>query len=467
LLLEKAFAKLNGGYQNLKKGRMKNLLTDITGIPTHKIKLQENLEGSRDELWSLLVSHLNSSAIIIAKRILKKNQFNNTNKPKDSERDFSYLTVVGMSVDCADSKMVTMKFDESEISRLNLSPDISSNINDPDYHPQQRNSMDLAELNLNASSHKVTIPFETFLEEFSCLYISVVSVEHKLNIKGKFVCRKENSAADKISFISRYCYQIDVKEETSLSVAILQEDQTPPLVREVRPNQDLGIFIFKKEESNYSCFHYETPKMQRDAIASLKMDKGTYLIVPVSLKFLKLPDVCGLDDNRQIIKDDPKFILAIQDIFEKFNMSANDQLSFKELALLFKVFDLELTEPEFHKLCKKSLPGDCANDFEPLGLGRKAFTTLFIGLLTSGKLKDSLLGVMRAFGYESSMMCFGSRLFGLSIRSSQYLPGALKDSFKDDLEELIFETLLENEGREIVSYANGNRTVTVMGYLSQ
>lgn len=467
LLLEKAFAKLNGGYHNLAKSPLRNLLTDITGAPTHKLKIKEDLAESQEEIWLSIVSHLNSNSIILAKKKAYHKDARQEDQKHDLKRNFCYLSLVSATVNSENQKMVTLKFVSNDMSLAHINTEVFTKAEDIESELKQRNSMDLSDLKLNVSNNKITILFETLLHNFNALYISTTSAMHKLNIKGKFVSRFESSSEDTIRLSSRYCYQIDIQNETYVSLAIQQEDQSPPLVKSLRPNQDLEVWVYKKDQDSYSCVHYETPKIQRDAIANLKLEQGTYLIVPVSLKFIQLPDTCEMSESRHFLKDDPKLIIAIQDTFEKFNMSGTDQMSFKELALFFKMFNLELTETKFKRLCKKYLSIEFAYDFEPEGLGKKGFMKLFIGLLISGKLGESVPTVMRSLGYESSMLCFGSRLFGLSIHSSEYLSIAMKDSFKDNLEEIPFETILENEGHEIVSYTNGSRNISVIGYLCQ
>lgn len=53
LLLEKAYAKMYGGYLNIEGGNPSHALKDITGAPYENIE-----EGEEDEIWSQLIMNI-------------------------------------------------------------------------------------------------------------------------------------------------------------------------------------------------------------------------------------------------------------------------------------------------------------------------------------------------------------------------------------------------------------------------
>lgn len=64
MLLEKAWAKVHGGYLNISSGLLDEAMHDLTGAPTSYYFLDCNSSSTGEEHWRLLLNAYNSDFLI-------------------------------------------------------------------------------------------------------------------------------------------------------------------------------------------------------------------------------------------------------------------------------------------------------------------------------------------------------------------------------------------------------------------
>jgi hypothetical protein len=448
LLLEKAFAKLFGSYNRLIGGDCQQGLIDLTGCPTISLdltseKMKEKIKSG--ELWRMIVEAEKLQYIGTA----GTKEFNSEKNQKGLVREHAYSIL--RIVEVENAKFGIIGGTDSTTKLINLrNPWGVFEWNGDWSDSSDRWTPELMDFicpDIKMGDGNFWMSYEDFLDNFDVLTVCKISGWHELKIKGKFV-KGIDQSNEKIShFCSRWYYEIDIRQKSKIIFGIHQEDERCEGVKETRPYLDIGVAVLSYKEGVYRLVDFKNTDFSRERFLELVLEPGVYYLVPRSvgncLSFnYELCQTAGDFSSRNTIVTS-----VIRDIFEKYDIVANEFLSFKELKAFYDYIGLSLTEEQYNGLVNKFGKKEFSN-VELEGLSEKGFINLFYSLISNKPVKY-IMELFDKLGYNEKLFSHRTRIFMISIHSEKPINISIKDALVDNIDFTTTKLIIKKFGISI------------------
>lgn len=437
LLLEKAFAKLYGGYHALENGNIKHALIDLTGCPTFTLPTSQHDETDPfdpNQLWQKL-KHSNEQRYLLSigtKEITSQNAIAGLVK----EQAYSILRVVecdpGVKILNVLNPWGAFEWtgDWSKKSPL-WTEELKQTIK-PDW--ESKNST-------------FWISYKDFLESFESINICMIKGWNEFRAKGKFINCESGSDSDIQYFCSRWYYHVKVPQKSKVIIGLHQENEKELGVKITRPNVDIGLSLLSKDNGTYRLVRYLDTEFTRECFMDVDLDTGEYYIVPRSLGI----GLCVQDVNENAAKvyalDRVEMRSVIKDIFEKYDISSRGVLNFEELKALYNFIDKELTQAQYQELLK-DFGRRRNNSAEWDGVPESGFVRLFSGIFSKSDTQE-VHKILLKLGYTRNLFSYRTRVFRLTLHSDVAVEVSTLDGLKDNIDHVANKLLIRKHGRNV------------------
>ena len=282
----------------------------------------------------------------------------------------------------------------------------------------------------------------------------------ELRIKGKFIRVQDNEDPNIEIVLSKWYYSIEIEERTQIIIGLHQEDERIEGVILKRPYLDIGLAVLKKDKDLLELIELRDLVNERDTEIDVILDPGSYIIIPrttgCSLKRLtdeKTENIKLLKENEQI---DKRFESTLRDIFRKFDMLLNHELTYVEFKAICECIDKELSEEQFNT---EVLSKYCSTE---KGLNYRGFEDFFINSVKELG-EETVWKWIISLGYDRDLTPVRSKTFMLSFHSDVELAVSVKDSVPTDLDNKTNALIIERFGQE----AENKKGVKVLFSFSQ
>lgn len=441
-LVEKAFAKMHGGYQALRFGHLKSGLVSLTNCPTFNFEF-------KDDNSALIVRAIKYFGLIkewIAKRYLivaSTAAFSTTNESAEAA-SHGYSIVNYLEIDHSRFPIPNLEKTVSRIVNLrnpwgvfDWAGDWSAN--SPLWTEQIKTFYHGI---LTDTQDSFWISIESLLENFSCLTVSLTQGWHTFHTQSAFVKCVDTSQEDLTHFCSKHCYQISLAERTHIVFGLHQEDERNPGVSETRPNIDIGIAILAVQDGTYRLRGHIDSEFVRETYLEMVLDPGTYIIVPKSVGVF-----LGAEQKFKRGSFDPNGVLEksiLGSIFDKFDQFGQGHLTSDDFEAVLKSLDLPALDPAFAApvnniiTAAKRLPKVTKQQF-----------VQYFGVLTDNLGPKNLPPFLRKFGFNEGGVSDGMRTFAFTVHSSAEVVVETKDALAEKIDLVTFKLMLKNHGKAI------------------
>jgi calpain-15 len=435
LVLEKAYAKLYGNYSQLAKGNPLNALIDTTACPTFSYDLTaSNIRDSISDgsFRQQIKNWKNKNYIIVAS--LKDQPQLQLQKSKPSDFSFSIIKTYQDDEDlfllCIRDPwgIVKWKGDWSEESSLWTTKMIQKI--KPTFIERDGNFW---------------ISWKDFLTLFTKITVCYSQQWEELIMKGKFVTSISTEDPNIKNCCSRWHYELHVPEKSKVLIGVHQEDAGFLGADEIRPYTDLGVAILQKVNNTYKFVMQSNTGFERQCYLETTLEQGVYYIVPRSLGI-------NLDHFKNSEKyigsfeiDDQLVISVIKDVFEKYDISCNNILSYSELTAFFRFLDKNLEISEYDVIINEfGRRNKHTGELE--GLSEMGFVHLFFSLLENLTISGKV-DLFKRLGYDERLFSYRTRSFIFSIHSDIHLKIVVKDALEENIDMIVSKLLIRKFGK--------------------
>ena len=441
MLIEKAFAKLNGGYNRLKKGNCKKAFIDMTGCPTFTINFDKetiNNLTTDNELSKLIKQWEKSRAIVLA---VTRNQDLNTKK---SERGYGVSKVFRLE------KIIELK---NYLGEKQFNHKLSQG-------SENWTSFLIEQIKPRFDEGMIYLTYQEFFTLFKGLVVCKLKKYVETAFKGKFVKLSEQDNKSASLFSSKWFYCLNLKEPTSITIGIHQQDDNLITVKETNPNTDLGLAFFTMRKGKFSLVKLIETKYEREIYHEIELDVGNTYVIPISSGIIlnneiysppfKIRDTINLTDFNLKPElflqdlDDSKLEGIINDIFEKFDIDENYSLSLKELNSFYELTGNVIDEDDFKHLLSRFSPIQFPS-LKKHELTKDIFSIIFKDLIQ--KLdEDDRYELLDKLGYNRQLVNIRNRVFRITFQSKNHVEVKAEDALKHGIDLTILRLILKNYG---------------------
>jgi len=444
MILEKAFAKMFGGYSHLVFGDVRDALIDMTGCPSVTYHLSDEQIAPKiknNEFWQEIKDWINKKYIVVS-------------GTKEFKTDSSAM---GLVKEHAYSILRAVEVDGHKILNLRnpwglFEWDGDWSINSPLWTAQ---IIDKVKPDLSGDDNAFWMSWNHFLENFESATVCKTTGWHEIRVKGKFVTTIDENNDKFMHFCSRWYYQIELKKQSKLIIGLHQEDERYSGVKETRPYIDMGILIATYKDGIYRFVTHCDSEMIRQNYLEVTLEPGVYYIIPRSVGVcLHFPN----EHSKQIIdfsRNNPIVVSAVRDIFEKYDITANEFLSFKELKVFYNFLEKELNELDYAQIVEKFGKRDVRTG-KLEGLSETGFINLFFYVIEN-KGRDYAAKIFKNLGYNESLFSYRSRVFMLTIHSEEPVNLTIKEALKENIDFVANKLLIRKFGK-LVESADADRS---------
>jgi hypothetical protein len=152
--------------------------------------------------------------------------------------------------------------------------------------------------------------------------------------------------------MSKWYYTLDVSKYTRVFISVHQEDERVPGITLRRPYLDIGIAVLKKNhDGELSLVALKDLIVDRQTELEVDLDPGSYIVVPRTTGCMLREPIGSAPENIRLIDYSGELSdlaeLSIADIFRKFDMLLNRELTFPEFKNFYEQIGRQLTETDF------------------------------------------------------------------------------------------------------------------------
>lgn len=289
-VLEKAFAKVYGGYFNLISLSVPNTLFDLTLCPV----LQRDLHGEQfvqggtwtkdgqGVLWRDLSLWKQRGYLVVA-----ESSVHNVKKAYiESAEGLSYTILRQIEID--HSRFRVEGKESGEVTRLLELRNVWGVFeNRKDW---SRNShlwtpeiIQHFEIDNSVESKRMYLPIDSFLMDFHSLSVCKTAPWNQLTIRGEFERQSHPNLTDAFHFASRILFEFKLTETTEVNIGLHQEDDGIPWVKKIKPAVDVGLWVIRTNgEDDIEVVEYLETAISRQVFCELVLPPGNYLVLPRS-----------------------------------------------------------------------------------------------------------------------------------------------------------------------------------------
>ena len=427
MLLEKAFAKLFGGYLRLETGDVRKALVDLTGCPTftYRLNSEETQPKIIDGSFFADLSYWNEQNYLITATTREV-------PPENS--------IAGLIREHAYCVLRTASADGTRLLQLRNPWGVFEWTGDwsnesPLWTTQLKNKI---KPELDEANGTFWISLDHFAENFEVLNVCKTRAWQELRLKGKFILSIDDDDKKIKHFCSRWYYEVELEKPSVVIIGLHQEDDRYVGVKETRPNVDIGLSVLAFKDGLYRLVKHIDTEFVRECFLEIDLPAGVFLIVPRSV------GVCLSFENENekevnlYAKNDPIMISVVKDIFQKYDLLSQGKLGKKEIKALFNFIEKDFNDKEFNSLIK---------EFGTNGsLTEKGLVRFFKEILSTNT-KSYLVKIFENLGYGENLMAKRSRVFRLTLHSEELLSVRTKDALKDNIDFVANKLLVRKFGK--------------------
>lgn len=441
-LVEKAFAKVHGGYQSLRLGHVKSGLVSLTNCPTFNFDLKEDnsaLIVRSIKFFGMIKEWLAKHYLIVA----SAGAFPTTGDSQEASTH-GYAIVNYLEIDHSRFPVPNLEKSVSQILNIRNPWGVFDWAGDwsassPLWTEQIRTYY---EEYLHNTQGSFWISIENFLENFSGLTVSLTQGWHHFHGQSAFVRCTDTSQDNATHFSTRHYYQITIPERSHVVFGLHQEDERNPGVYETRPNIDIGLVLLSVQDGIYRLKGHIDSAFVRETYLEAVLEPGTYLIVPKSVGVF-----LGGDQKFRQRPFDPNGVLeksVLGAIFDKYDQTGAGHIASDHFETIIKALDLLSLSPNLDGTLKNLI----ATAKRQPKVSKQQFIQYF-GVIADGLGPKNLPAFLRLFGHNENYACDGMRTFGFTVHSSSELSVDTRDALEDKMELVTFKLLLKNHGKAV------------------
>ena len=447
LILEKAYAKLHGNYYLLKGGSVAEGLIDLTGCPTISYHFSdENIQKDIEKgiMWLNIKDHFDDGYLLCA------------STPGDERwSDVNYMDSLPAGLLPGHSYSI--------ISCKEISGNKLLNIRNPwgklEWNGDWSSGSSLwtqdvkryINPNFDEDDANFWMNFDDFTQHFNALHVCRVKNWDEVRIKGKFIRVQDVEDTSLEVVVSKWFYSVDLPERVRLFIGIHQEDERQTGVASKRQYLDIGIVVLKRlNDGTITVIGKQDLGIERQCELEIVLDPGSYIVLPkTSGCLLRRPTDAPMERVKLLTSKGELTDIAestIQDIFRKFDMLLNRELSFTEFKGFYECINRSLTELEYKQ---KVLKRYCSTEN---GLSLKGFKDFFVDNIKSLG-EEAIWGWLDSLGYDRELYSIRSRCFILTFHSETEISVTVRDAIQTDLDARTNVQFIERYGKELESKA--------------
>jgi len=435
LLLEKAFAKLNGSYMLLRGGWAYEGMADLTGCPTETIEFDDEeaqLMLRRDEIWPLLLEADEEGGLMSASTP-GEDRWTEARQP---ERKGGLVPGHAYTI---------IQVREAHGFRLlNIrnpwgSFEWDGNWSDrsPLWTPKMRAALNPI---LNSDDGTFWMNYEDFVANFSGINICWVSDYEEARMKGLFV-RERVGTFDRV--VPKKYYTVRPRRATKAYFGVHQPDERMYGIAEKASYLDIGLVVLKTlPDGQLEIVDKKLCVSERQVELSVDLEANvTYIIVPRTSGCAMQRPATPRRGTISLIESgelNAHFIVTLIDIFKKFQVSLDGFLSPAQFKKLFKFINIDIEDREITTVMQ-----NYASTRQGLTLDG-FFKYMFDKTQQSGAA--TMWRWLEAWGYDRDLYSIGARRFVFTIHSSIKLQVVMKKQVGSGISNTVDQLLLQTFG---------------------
>ncbi|CAG9329557.1 unnamed protein product [Blepharisma stoltei] len=445
LILEKAYAKLHGHYYLLKGGFANEGLIDLTGCPTaqfhfHDEDIQKLIESG--QFW-LMIKDFDEEGYILSASTQGEERWNEVNFLGTLEAGLlpgHAYTILSIK-EAQGNLLINLR---NPWGKIDWNGDWS------DGSAEWTAAMK-RELNpvFDEDNGNFWMNFDDFIQHFSTLNVCRVKNWDEVRIKGKFIRVQDVEDSNMEVVVSKWYYSVDLPERVRIFIGIHQEDERIFGVASRRQYLDIGIVVLKRmPDGTVNLIESKDFSIDRQCEMEILLDPGSYIILPRTSGCLlrrptdAVPERITLLNSKGELTDLAES--TINDIFRKFDMLLNRELSYTEFKGFYECINRTISEVEYRqKVLKKYSSTEN-------GLSLKGFKDFFIENIKA-QGEEVIWGWLESLGYDRELYSVRSRCFILTFHSVTEISVTVRDAIQTDLDNRTNVLLIEKQGTELDS----------------
>eukprot|EP00347_Sterkiella_histriomuscorum_P008050 403346565 len=447
-LLEKAFAKVRGGYQNLTKSLSYQALQDLTGFPTLPMSFNEQKVKElyvTGKLWSL-VQYYNDEGYILSGRSNPAEFSSNTYSSK--------LIPAGIS-------LAIIQVKELEGHKLLQIRNPWSSFEwrgDWGNYSQlwTKDMKDQLKPDFSQNTGSFWMSFKDFVEQFDNIDVCKTRNWNEVRTRGRMmrVPDHENITSEQVQ--SKWIYALEVPTKSHIIISLNQEDENISGVLPKRPYIDLGLQVMQINKEEGSTLLTSTDYLiQRTNECELILEEGQYVVVPRTTGcLLRRPDGAEVESIKLVDNQgnfNPLFTSTLKDLFTKLDLLGKNTVPFREFNGILETIGKAALKDE---IAYKSEILTKYNSYED-GLTLRGFFDWWKAQIVNEGEAAIWVWIDR-LGYDRDLYSLRSRIFNIQIHSrplegEETINVIIKDSMGTDMDSKVTEMNLAQYGIEEAS----------------
>lgn len=445
MALEKAYAKAHGSYYLLKGGSVSEALMDLTGCPTISYYFKDEIvqkEIEKGIMWLNIKDHFDDGFLMCA-----------STSGEERWSDVNFLETVPSGLLPGHSYSIISCKEFSNYKLINLRNPWGKLMWTGDWSATSplwtSDIKRYVNPNFDEDDQNFWMSFEDFTQHFAALHVCRVKNWDEVRIKGKFIRVQDVEDPNLEVVVSKWFYSIDLPERVRLFIGIHQEDERQIGVAGKRQYLDIGIVVLKRlNDGTITVIGKQDFEIGRQTELEIVLEPGSYIVLPkTSGCLLKKPTDAPMERLKLMTTKGELTDMAestIADIFRKFDMLLNRELSYTEFKGFYECINRSLTEVEYKQ---KVLKRYCSTEN---GLSLKGFKDFFIDNIKSLG-EEAIWGWLDSLGYDRDLYSVRSRCFILTFHSETEISVTVRDAIQTDLDARTNVQFIEKHGKELES----------------
>jgi calpain-15 len=390
LILEKAYAKLNGSYFALKGGMAQESFEDLTGKPAFSYyfeKLAEKIKSG--EFWREILQWKQANHCLLAATGAEA---------KESEGIVSshYYTIINVA-DCLGYKLLNLRNPWGSFEWKGAWSD-----NSAEWTPEM---IQMLQPVFDPEDGAFWMSFEDFLKNFQRIVVGKLDFPYEKRLKTLIVNNVIFGASPLEYFI------LKVFEPTTVVVEFHQEDERSVGVETYRPYLDLGIAVIMQGRGFFD--YSKVSQQHRESQIELQLEPGTYLVVPIcgGSAFKPEGDIPQSPLLTPTGEFHPIFQSVLKDIFRKYDRDMDQIMDCTQFLDFMSRIGIHYDEKRFYSLIVNKYTSTDA------GLALQGFYEIFYVAIEQYGEK-TVRNWLTFLGYDENMYSIESRSIVASFHST-------------------------------------------------
>lgn len=445
LIIEKAYAKLHGHYYLLRGGFASEGLIDLTGCPTSSFNFQDEevLKLIDSGQFWLMVKDFDEEGYLLSASTQGEERWNEIN--------FLGALDAGLLPGHAYTIMAVKEFQGNLLLNLRnpwgkLDWNGSWSDGSTDWTAAMKRELNPV---FDEDNGNFWMSYDDFIQHFSTLNVCRVKNWDEVRIKGKFIRVQDVEDSNMEVVVSKWYYSVDLPERVRIFIGIHQEDERIFGVASRRQYLDVGIVVLKRmPDGTVNLIESRDFVIDRQCEMEILLDPGSYIILPRTSGCLLRRPTDAPTERIKLLNSKGELTdltdSTIADIFRKFDMLLNRELSYTEFKGFYECINRTISEVEYRqKVLKKYSSTEN-------GLSLKGFKDFFIdNIKASGE--DTVWSWLESLGYDRELYSVRSRCFILTFHSVTEISVTVRDAIQTDLDNRTNILLIERQGTELDS----------------